>query len=77
MQIILGSDHRGRDICGLIAGYLERTNHDIISIEQDRDSVIDYPDVAAQAAMEVAAGRADRGILICGTGIGVCIVANK
>ncbi len=77
MRIILGSDHRGKDICALIADYLEKTDHKVIHIEQNMDSVIDYPDVAAWAATEVAAGRADRGILICGTGIGVCIVANK
>lgn len=78
MQIILGSDHRGKDICELIADYIiEKTDHELVRIEVDLDKVVDYPDVAAHAAREVAAGHADRGILICGTGIGVCIVANK
>ncbi len=77
MRIVLGSDHRGKDMCTWIANYLGRTEHKVRLIACEAGQPVDYPDVAAETANDVMSGQADRGILICGTGIGVCIVANK
>ena len=77
MRIAIGSDHRGCDmkeyIKGLLTGY-GHTHHDFGCYSED---AIDYPDVALEVAEAIVNGDYDRGILICGTGIGMCISANK
>jgi ribose 5-phosphate isomerase B len=77
MKIVVGSDHRGFEAKQRLAESLRRQGHEVIDVgTQGRDSV-DYPDYAFQVAQAVGEGRAERGILICGTGIGMCIAANK
>ena len=77
MRVIMGSDHRGRDLCRSLRDRLAK--NDKISVEcVDLDGeYVDYPDIAAGVASAVSDGRMDFGILICGTGIGMTIVANK
>jgi ribose 5-phosphate isomerase B len=77
MRVALGSDHRGYDLRRRIASVLEQQRHDVVDLGCHRKENSDYPDFAFQVAMAVAQGKADRGILICGTGIGMCIAANK
>jgi ribose 5-phosphate isomerase B len=77
MKIILGSDHRGKRIRDWILEHGVFHQYEIFVIDDPSSDLIDYPDVAARAAFEVASGLCDRGILICGTGIGMCVVANK
>ena len=77
MRIAIGSDHRGCDMKEYVKGLLtERghTHHDFGCYSED---AVDYPDVALEAAEAIVNGDYDRGILICGTGIGMCISANK
>jgi len=78
MKIILASDHRGLTVRKTILEYLQTLPEHTVSLvdEQFSDST-DYPDIAAKVAQAVSSGVADRGILICGTGIGTCVVANK
>jgi ribose 5-phosphate isomerase B len=77
MKIAIGSDHRGFDAKGRILSILHQLGHETFDAgPHGRDSV-DYPDFAFEVARAVGEGRADRGILICGTGIGMCIAANK
>ena len=77
MRLIFGSDHRGQDLCRILRQYLKVSNGtDVDYVESDGES-IDYPDIAARVATTICNGLADYGILICGTGIGMCIVANK
>ena len=77
MKIAIGSDHRGFDAKRHLLGLLQQLGHEVIDVgPQSRDSV-DYPDYAFQVALAVSEGRVDRGVLICGTGIGMCIAANK
>jgi len=78
MKIILASDHRGLNVQATILEYLQTlTEHTVLLIEGQPSEDIDYPDIAAKVAQSVSSGEADRGILICGTGIGTCVVANK
>jgi ribose 5-phosphate isomerase B len=77
MRIAIGSDHRGFEAKGRIKPLVQGMGHEVVDVgTQSRDSV-DYPDMAFEVAKAVATGKADRGILICGTGIGMAIAANK
>ncbi len=78
MHIILGSDHRGKEIYCRVAEYIrEHTEHSLTQLHNFDSVAIDYPDIGIKVAQGVGAGTYDCGILICGTGIGMCIVANK
>ncbi len=77
MKIAIGSDHRGVDVKRRIVSLLERLGHEALDVGPAAGESVDYPDFAFEVAQAVALGRADRGILICGTGIGMCIAANK
>ena len=77
MRIVIGSDHRGKDVCDHIRTPLEQAGHEVSAVRLSPGGDSDYPDVAYPVAMAVATGEADRGILICGSGIGMSIAANK
>ncbi|MBP3892888.1 MAG: ribose 5-phosphate isomerase B [Atopobiaceae bacterium] len=77
MRIAIASDHGGYDQKGPIAAYLEDQGHDVTDFGPHDASSVDYPDYADPVARAVATGKADRGILICGTGIGMALVADK
>ncbi|MCG8584755.1 MAG: ribose 5-phosphate isomerase B [Pirellulales bacterium] len=77
MRIAVGSDHRGYQIKAKIADLGRRLSHDVVKVGASDAESVDYPDVAAAVAERVSSGEVDRGILICGTGIGMCIAANK
>lgn len=77
LRVALGSDHGGFHLKMAIKDYLDRqgiANHDFGTYNAES---VDYPDYAHKVAAAVASGEYDRGILCCGTGIGVCIAANK
>ena len=77
MRLVIGGDHRGRELCRSLKQKLDNNVLlEVDYIERDGES-LDYPDVAACVAFAVSNGTADFGVLICGTGIGMCIVANK
>lgn len=77
MKIAIGSDHRGSDLRRSVVGFLVSEGYSVEDISTDDRASVDYPDVASSIAQRVSFGEADRGILICGTGIGMCVVANK
>ena len=77
MKIIIGSDHRGVDTKQRLAETIRGLGHEVIDVGASCVDSVDYPDFAYDAARRVGRGEVDRGILICGTGIGMCIVANK
>jgi ribose 5-phosphate isomerase B len=77
MKIAIGSDHRGFDAKKRIMALLEKLGHEITDVGPFGNESVDYPDFALEVANAVGAGQVDRGILICGTGIGMCIAANK
>ncbi|WP_042170257.1 ribose 5-phosphate isomerase B [Paenibacillus gorillae] len=77
MKIAIGADHGGYTLKDVIVPYLESLGHEIEDLGCDCSQSVDYPDYALPVAERVASGEADRGILICGTGIGMSIAANK
>jgi ribose 5-phosphate isomerase B len=77
MKIAIGSDHRGFDAKRRIVSLLQQLGHDVLDLGPEGSESVDYPDFALQVAQAVSQGRVERGILICGTGIGMCIAANK
>src|SRR5436190_21033180 len=77
MKIAIGSDHRGYDAKRRIVTLLQNTGQEVLDVGPQSADSVDYPDFAFQVAQAVSEGRVDRGILICGTGIGMCIAANK
>src|SRR6187402_1151126 len=77
MRIAIGADHRGVHVKGKVITLLQKLGHESVDFGTDSSASVDYPDIAAKVAQEVATGRAQRGVLICGSGIGMCITANK
>jgi ribose 5-phosphate isomerase B len=77
MQIAVGSDHRGVELRAKLIGFLQNLGHQVVDVGSHDGQEVDYPDIAAQVAHKVADGEVERGILVCGTGVGMCIAANK
>ncbi len=77
MRIAIGSDHRGYHLKEKLAGILRLKGHDVVDVGTSLTESVDYPDFAAEVAQQVSDGGTERGILICGTGIGMAITANK
>jgi len=77
VRIALGCDHRGLELKQAIIGLLDELEHDYQDFGGYSTSPVDYPDIAKQVAEAVASGEFDQGILICSSGIGMSIAANK
>jgi len=78
MKILIGSDHLGFALKADLKAYISALHHEIVDIGcANGEIAVAYPDVALILAERIAAGETDRGILICGTGIGMAIAANK
>jgi ribose 5-phosphate isomerase B len=77
MRIAVGCDHRGVRLRAQLIDFLTGLGQDVVDLGCNTSSDCDYPDIAEQVAQQVSQGGVDRGILICGTGLGMCIVANK
>ncbi|MEA2716228.1 MAG: ribose 5-phosphate isomerase [Actinomycetota bacterium] len=77
MRISLGADHAGYRLKTVVAGALAEQGHEVIDCGTDSEASVDYPAFCAAAAREVVAGRADRGIVIGGSGQGEQLAANK
>lgn len=77
MKLAVGSDHRGFHIKRRIVNFLREHKHDVIDVGANSEESIDYPDIAIVVARMIVAGEVERGILVCGTGLGMSIAANK
>jgi len=77
MRIAIGSDHRGVFQKQRLMGFLERLGHQVVDCGCHGDNAVDYPDIAADVARRVSGAAVDRGILLCCTGVGMAIAANK
>ena len=77
MRIVIGADHAGFPLKEELAAHLEETGHTVIDVGTDSTDPVDYPDFAAAVARAVVAGRGERGIVVCGSGAGASIAANK
>lgn len=77
MKVSIGSDHAGFEQKQLLAEYLRSKGYEVIDRGPDSDDRVDYPDYAALVGKDVSEGACDRGVLVCGTGIGMAIAACK
>jgi RpiB/LacA/LacB family sugar-phosphate isomerase len=78
MKLALACDHAGWDLKNTVAAWLRKQGHEVLEVFPDRyDPQDDYPDSAAAVGRAVSEGRAERGVLICGSGVGACVAANK
>jgi ribose 5-phosphate isomerase B len=77
MKLVIGADHAGYPLKEEVRGYLERLGHEVIDLGAFNAEPSDYPDYAEAVGRAVQLGRGERGILICGSGVGVCVAANK
>jgi len=77
MRIAVGADHGGYILKQHIVEFLSARGHQVVDHGAHSPDAVDYPDIAAPLARAVASGEFDRGILVCGTGIGMSLAANK
>jgi ribose 5-phosphate isomerase B len=77
MRIALGSDHAGFEMKGTLAKHLGELGHQVVDVGTYSADPVDYPDFAEAVGKAVLDGRADRGVLICGSGVGASVAANK
>lgn len=77
MRIYLGADHAGFRLKEHVGQTLRAQGHEVTDVGTDGEDSVDYPDFAREVGMAVSSGRADAGVLVCGTGLGMAIAANK
>jgi RpiB/LacA/LacB family sugar-phosphate isomerase len=77
MRIIIGADHAGFHLKTILAAYLRTRGHEVIDVGTASDDPVDYPDFAEEAAKLLLNRRGDRSILLCGSGVGASVAANK
>ena len=78
MKLVIGSDHAGFPLKDEVRAYLAQAGHEVIDLGAFQvDPLDDYPDFAEKVGLALKRGDAPRGILICGSGVGVCVAANK
>ena len=77
MRLLFASDHGGFDLKRLLAAHARSLGHEVIDVGPHSADAVDYPDFAHALARRLLAGEAERGVLLCGTGIGMAIAANR
>ena len=77
MKVAVGSDHAGFTLKQEVAESLRKEGYDVVDVGTNSTAAVDYPDYAEKVALAVKDGRAERAVLICGSGVGACVAANK
>ncbi len=77
MRIVIGADHAGFNLKGPVVEALKEWGHQVEDVGTHTGEPVDFPDVAQAVCKPILDGKADRGIMVCGTGIGACMAANK
>jgi len=77
VKLVIGSDHAGFPLKEEIRAYLAKAGHEVVDLGAYNTEPSDYPDFAEKVGLALLRGEAQRGILICGSGVGVCVAANK
>src|SRR5690349_1106946 len=77
MRVVVGADHRGFELKDALAVSLREDGHEIIDVGVSHPEPVDYPDIAVKLGAAIQEGRADRGVLVCGSGVGACVAVNK
>jgi ribose 5-phosphate isomerase B len=77
MRLVIGSDHAGWSLKGSVMEHLKGLGHEVVDVGSFDDQPVDFPDVARKVAATIQSGEAMRGVMVCGTGVGASIAANK
>ena len=77
MKIVIGSDHAGYELKQQLIPVITELGHEVLDVGTDSTAAVDYPDFAAKVGHAVIDGRAERGVLICGSGVGASVAVNK
>ncbi|GJD65881.1 ribose 5-phosphate isomerase B [Methylobacterium frigidaeris] len=77
MRLVIGSDHAGWMLKGAVVDHVRALGHEVIDVGSFDEKPVDFPDIAREVARKVTSGEADRGLMVCGTGVGASIAANK
>lgn len=77
MRVVVAADHAGFKGKAIVTGTLKRMGHDVVEIGAVDETPIDFPDVAAELARQILTGACERGIMVCGSGIGAAMAANR
>ncbi len=77
LKIAAGADHAGYALKEALVVRLRAAGHEVVDLGTSSEASVDYPDFAHAVAAQVAGGEAERGLLVCGTGIGMCMAANR
>jgi ribose 5-phosphate isomerase B len=77
MRLVVGGDHAGFPLKGPVVETLRSWGHEVTDVGTDSTDPVDFPDIAELVCESVRKGEAERGIMVCGTGVGACIAANK
>ena len=77
MLVVIGSDHAGFDLKRAVIEQLKQMGHEVIDVGTDSTAPVDYPDFAEKVGRAVLDGKVERGVLICGSGVGASVAANK
>ncbi|MFB0987344.1 MAG: ribose 5-phosphate isomerase B [Phycisphaerales bacterium] len=77
MKIAIGSDHAGFELKEYLRTFVESLGHEVVDVGTHSTESVDYPDFAEKVAVEIITGRVDRGIMLCGSGVGASVAANK
>jgi len=77
MRLVIGSDHAGYELKQELLEFLRAMGHEVLDVGTHSTASVDYPDYAEAVAAALRDGRAERGVLICGSGVGACVAANK
>ena len=77
MKIVVGSDHAGWALKGAVIAHIRALGHEVLDVGSNDDQPVDFPDIARALAGKITGGEAARGVMVCGTGVGASIAANK
>jgi RpiB/LacA/LacB family sugar-phosphate isomerase len=77
VKIAIGSDHAGFDLKEHLRAFVESLGHEVVDVGTNSTESVDYPDFAEKVAVEIITRRVDRGIMLCGSGVGASVAANK
>ncbi|MDB5857228.1 MAG: sugar-phosphate isomerase, RpiB/LacA/LacB family [Ramlibacter sp.] len=77
MKVVIGSDHAGWALKGGVIAHIKALGHEVVDVGSHDPKPVDFPDIAGALTAKVLSGEATRGIMVCGTGVGASIAANK
>ncbi|MBR9773307.1 MULTISPECIES: ribose 5-phosphate isomerase B [unclassified Halomonas] len=77
MKLVIGSDHAGFPLKASVVAFVESLGHEVQDVGSYDDQPVDFPDIAREVTSRVTSGEVERGLMVCGTGVGAAIAANK